>query len=75
MPEEEQEIGDENTDNMICETVKSAVTSKEDEVYFLQELKSMFSDSEVNGNLDELINECKEQEKKLKKIKDMTCPA
>lgn len=61
-------------DKISCETIKGAFTSKEDEIAYIQELKTMYDDPTIITNLDEYIETCNRQKELIKAIRETACP-
>lgn len=61
-------------DKVSCETIVNALTSKTEEIAYLQELKTMFDAPEVHTILDELIQSCSHQKDLIESLRTKTCP-
>jgi hypothetical protein len=68
------EEDDGKIDKISCETIKGAVSSKEDEIAYLKELKTIYDATQIHDLLDKLITTCEEQKRILNELNKNTCP-
>lgn len=67
-----EEIEEKSTENLVCDIIIDAVKSKENEIFFLENLNNEFEgNDQINSKIKKLISNSKENKKMLSDIKNI----
>lgn len=67
-----EEIEEKSTEKLVCDIIIDSVKSKDDEVFFLENLKDQFEGNKlITGKINKLISDGKEHKKILTDIKNI----